>query len=68
MSCTVPRPGGDGRPDPDRPGSTIPAHRHSLADETVYVLEGDFIEAGVGYGLGAFFAGKAGTPHGPHSS
>jgi anti-sigma factor ChrR (cupin superfamily) len=50
------------------PGGEIPAHRHTNADETVYVLEGDFIEAGTSYGPGAFFAGKAGTPHGPHRS
>jgi quercetin dioxygenase-like cupin family protein len=50
------------------PGSTIPKHRHTQADETVYVLEGDFIEDGQSFGPGSFFAGKAGTDHGPHSS
>lgn len=50
------------------PGATIPEHWHTKADETVFVLEGDFIEAGVGYGPGTFFAGKAGTTHGPHHS
>ena len=50
------------------PGCEIPAHWHSQADETVYVLEGDFIEDGIGHGPGTFFAGKAGTPHGPHRS
>jgi len=49
-------------------GATIPAHRHTKADETVYVLEGDFIEDGVAYGPGSFFAGAAGTVHGPHHS
>ncbi len=49
-------------------GATIPAHWHTKADETVYVLEGDFVEAGVSYGPGTFFAGKAGTTHGPHHS
>jgi quercetin dioxygenase-like cupin family protein len=48
------------------PGSVIPAHSHTAADETVYVLEGDFIEDGASYGPGSFFAGPAGTPHGPH--
>ena len=50
------------------PGCQIPAHWHSNADETVYVLEGDFIEGGIGHGPGTFFFGKAGTPHGPHLS
>lgn len=49
-----------------QPGATIPAHRHTRADETVYVLEGDFVEDGVAYGPGSFFAGSAGTVHGPH--
>jgi len=49
-------------------GSSIPAHRHTRADETVFVIEGDFIEDGVRYGPGSFFAGRAGTPHGPHGS
>jgi quercetin dioxygenase-like cupin family protein len=48
------------------PGSVIPAHTHSVADETVYVLEGDFIEGAVSYGPGSFFVGPAGIPHGPH--
>jgi quercetin dioxygenase-like cupin family protein len=47
-------------------GAVIPAHRHTNADETVYVLEGDFVEDGQSHGPGSFFAGKAGVPHGPH--
>jgi quercetin dioxygenase-like cupin family protein len=50
------------------PGSVIPAHLHTKADETVYVLEGDFVEDGQSHGAGSFFAGKAGVPHGPHST
>jgi quercetin dioxygenase-like cupin family protein len=50
------------------PGATIPAHLHTKADETVYVLEGDFVEDSQGHGPGSFFAGKAGVPHGPHTS
>lgn len=49
-----------------QPGASIPAHSHTHADETVYVLEGDFVEDGVAYGPGGFFAGAAGTVHGPH--
>ena len=51
-----------------QPGAVIPAHSHTQADETVYVLEGDFIEDGVAYGPGSFFVGAAGTVHGPHAS
>jgi anti-sigma factor ChrR (cupin superfamily) len=50
------------------PGSSIPAHRHTRADETVFVLDGDFVEDGVSYGAGSFFVGAAGSAHGPHSS
>lgn len=51
-----------------RAGATIPAHWHSKADETVYVLSGDFIEDGVAYGPGHYFIGAARTVHGPHST
>lgn len=49
-------------------GATIPAHYHTKADETVYVLAGDFVEDGVSHGPGAYFVGKAGVPHGPHQT
>ena len=49
-------------------GATIPRHWHSRADETVYVLSGDFVEGGVSHGPSTYFAGKAGTSHGPHDS
>jgi hypothetical protein len=50
------------------PGALISEHWHSDADETVYVLEGDFVEGGFAYGPGTFFFGKAGRLHGPHTS
>ncbi len=50
------------------PGAVIPRHRHTAADETVYVIEGDFVEDFESFGPGSFFAGKAGTDHGPHGS
>jgi quercetin dioxygenase-like cupin family protein len=50
------------------PGASIPAHLHTKADETVFVISGDFIEDAVAYGPGSFFAAVAGTPHGPHRS
>jgi anti-sigma factor ChrR (cupin superfamily) len=49
-------------------GASIPQHWHTFADETVFVLSGDFIEHGRSYGPGAFFVGTAGTSHGPHDS
>lgn len=49
-------------------GAVIPAHLHTRADETVFVLEGDFVEDGERYGPGAHFVGGAGTPHGPHTT
>ena len=49
-------------------GSSIPAHSHTHADQTVFVIEGDLVEDGVSYGPGSFFVVKAGSPHGPHSS
>lgn len=48
------------------PGAAIPAHLHTHAHETVFVVSGDFVEDGKAYGPGSFFAGEAGTPHGPH--
>jgi hypothetical protein len=38
------------------------------ADQSVFVVEGDLVEEGVGYGPGSFLFAKAGTPHGPHGS
>ncbi len=50
------------------PGSSIPKHHHERSDETVYVLEGDFVEDGIEFGPGSFFVGNAGTTHGPHQT
>jgi quercetin dioxygenase-like cupin family protein len=47
-------------------GVTIPAHIHPQANEFVYVLSGEWLEAGVTYTNGAFFFAPRGTPHGPH--
>lgn len=49
-------------------GATIPAHKHSQADETVFVLSGDFIEAGDTHGAGTYFVAPAGVSHGPHAT
>ena len=50
------------------PGAVIPAHYHNDGAEAHFVLEGDFINAGVSHGPGAFITHPVGVVHGPHSS
>jgi quercetin dioxygenase-like cupin family protein len=50
------------------PGAFIPAHIHHKTAEQLYVLEGEFINAGVKYGPGAFFSHDPGQVHGPHAT
>ena len=47
-------------------GVTVPAHTHPLANESVYVLSGEWEEAGVVYTAGSFFFAPKGEQHGPH--
>jgi len=47
-------------------GVTVPAHTHPLANESVYVLEGQWEEEGQVYSAGAFFFAPKGVRHGPH--
>jgi quercetin dioxygenase-like cupin family protein len=47
-------------------GVTVPAHIHPEANEFVYVLSGEWEEAGVTHTTGAFFFAPRGLPHGPH--
>ena len=47
-------------------GVTVPAHVHPDANEFVYVLSGEWEEAGVSHTTGAFFFAPRGTTHGPH--
>ena len=47
-------------------GVTVPAHVHPEANESVYVLSGDWEESDVTYSAGAFFFAPKGQPHGPH--
>ncbi|MBC8097443.1 MAG: cupin domain-containing protein [Akkermansiaceae bacterium] len=47
-------------------GMTIPAHIHPDANESVYVLSGEWEEAGITHTTGAFFFAGRGTAHGPH--
>ena len=47
-------------------GVTVPAHTHPLANESAYVLSGEWEESGVTYTSGAFFFAPKGVAHGPH--
>jgi quercetin dioxygenase-like cupin family protein len=47
-------------------GVTVPAHMHPEANEFVYVLSGEWEEAGVTHTTGAFFFAPRGNAHGPH--
>lgn len=49
-------------------GARIPAHYHNDGAEAHYVLEGDFINAGVSLGPGEFVTHPVGVVHGPHES
>lgn len=50
------------------PGARIPAHYHNDGAEAHYVLEGDFINAGITHAPGAFITHPIGVVHGPHES
>jgi len=47
-------------------GVTVPEHIHPQANEFVYVLSGEWEEAGVVHSTGAFFFAPRGKAHGPH--
>jgi quercetin dioxygenase-like cupin family protein len=47
-------------------GTTVPAHTHPLANESAFVLTGEWEESGVIYTSGAFFFAPRGEQHGPH--
>jgi len=47
-------------------GVAVPAHIHPEANESVYVLSGEWEESGVTYTTGAYFFAPKGTKHGPH--
>lgn len=49
-----------------RAGLTVPAHVHPQANESVYILSGEWEESGQVYTLGTFFFAPKGQPHGPH--
>lgn len=47
-------------------GTTVPAHVHPLANETAYVLSGEWEEDGQVYRAGTCFFAPRGERHGPH--
>jgi quercetin dioxygenase-like cupin family protein len=47
-------------------GVTIPAHIHPQANETAYILQGEWEESGVIYKPGTLFFAPKGEQHGPH--
>ncbi len=49
-------------------GVTVPAHVHPLANETAYVLQGEWWEDGRSHGPGTCFFAPKGVRHGPHEA
>ena len=47
-------------------GTTVPAHIHPEANETAYVLSGEWEENGIVYPAGTLFYAPCGEAHGPH--
>ena len=47
-------------------GVVVPAHIHPQANESVYVLSGEWDESGMSYTTGSFFFAAKGVAHGPH--
>ena len=47
-------------------GTTVPEHTHPLANETVFILSGQWEESGAVYSTGSFFFAPKGQKHGPH--
>jgi quercetin dioxygenase-like cupin family protein len=49
-------------------GVTVPAHVHPEANESVYILSGEWDESGQVFGAGTYFHVAKGKPHGPHKA
>jgi quercetin dioxygenase-like cupin family protein len=47
-------------------GTAVPAHVHPLANESVFVLSGEWEEGGQVYSAGTYFFAARGERHGPH--
>ncbi|GLV53274.1 hypothetical protein KDH_01290 [Dictyobacter sp. S3.2.2.5] len=50
------------------PGSEIPRHLQERVTETLYILDGDFIDEGTSYPAGTELNVKPMVPHGPHTT
>jgi quercetin dioxygenase-like cupin family protein len=50
------------------PGAEIARHYHAGQAETLYILEGEFLDEGKSYHPGTEFNVKPGREHGPHST
>ncbi len=51
-----------------RAGVTVPAHVHREANETAYILSGEWEESGLVYRKGTCFHAPKGEEHGPHKA
>ncbi len=51
-----------------QPGDVIARHFHAGQAETLYILEGTFIDAGTSYPAGTELNVEPGRHHGPHST
>jgi quercetin dioxygenase-like cupin family protein len=51
-----------------QPGDVIARHYHAGQAETLYILEGSFIDEGVTYPAGTELNVKPNTHHGPHTT
>jgi anti-sigma factor ChrR (cupin superfamily) len=51
-----------------QPGDVIARHFHAGQAETLYILEGVFIDEGIAYPAGTELNVKPGTHHGPHTT
>ena len=50
------------------PGSEIARHLQEQTTETLYVIDGDFINEGISYPVGTELNVKPMIPHGPHTT
>ncbi|MBL68278.1 MAG: hypothetical protein CMO74_07490 [Verrucomicrobiales bacterium] len=49
-------------------GTMVPAHIHPEANETAYILSGEWEESGAVHPPGTLFHAAKGEPHGPHKA
>ena len=51
-----------------QPGDVIARHFHAGQAETLYILEGVFVDEGISYPAGTELCVEAGAHHGPHTT